>query len=91
MSHKVSSASKIIDTVVNRFSPNDVSGHFRICDQSIATFGIREKYLGFSNTSHVESLCRFRRSVVDKVKSDICTLKQYYHSKENNMKIKYAN
>ena len=62
-----------------------------ICDHSIVTFGTSKKCLGFSNTSHVESLDKFRRSVVDKVKTDICILKQGYHSKENNMKIKYTN
>ena len=72
LSEKVSNASKIIDTVINGFIPNDESSNLHICDHSIVTFGIREKKLGFSNTSHVDSLDRFRRSVVDKVKSDVC-------------------
>ena len=41
--------------------------------------------------SNVDSLDWFKRSVVDKVKSDICILQKGYNSKENNMKIKYAN
>ena len=57
------------------FSPTDESSHLQICDHSIVTFRIREKCIVFSNTSHVHSLYRFRRSVVDKVKSDICILK----------------
>ena len=55
------------------------------------SFGIRENFIGFSNTSHVDSLNRFRRSVVDKVKSDICILQKCYDSKENNIIIQYAN
>ena len=38
----------------------------------------------------VDSLDMFRRSVVDKVKTDICILQKGYHSKEDNMKIQYA-
>ena len=30
--HTDSYASKIIDPVINEFSPNDVSSHFHICD-----------------------------------------------------------
>ena len=45
----------------------------------------------FLKTSHVHSLYRFKRSVVDEVKSDICTLQIVYDPKENNMKILYAN
>ena len=33
----------------------------------------------------------FRRSVVDKVKTDICILQKGYHSKEIKIKIQYAN
>ena len=44
----------------------------------------------FSNTSHVDSLDSFRRSVVDKVKSDLCIFQKGYHYKENNTRIKYA-
>ena len=46
---------------------------------------------GFSNTSHVDSLDRFRISVVDEVKTDICILRKGCDSKENNMKIQFAN
>ena len=38
-----------------------------------------KKYIGFSNTSRVDSLYRFIRSVVDKVKTDICILEKNYH------------
>ena len=68
---KVSNASKIIDQVINGFSPNYESSHFHICDNSIVTFLIGETIIGFSNTSHIDSLDRFRRSVVDKAKTDI--------------------
>ena len=61
-----------MDPVINGFSPNDVSSNLHICDHSIVKFGIREKYIGFSNTSHVDSLYRFRRSVFDNIKKDIC-------------------
>ena len=46
-------------------------------------------FLGSSNTSHIESLDRFRKSVVDKVKIGICIF--FNHPKENNTKIQYAN
>ena len=50
-------------------------------------FGIREKCLGSLKTYHVDSLYRFRRTVIDEVKTDIFILKQEYHTKENNTKI----
>ena len=81
MSQKFSYASKIIDPVIYGFSPNYESIHFHRCDHSIFTFGTREKYIGFSNNSRVDSLERFRRSVVDKVKSDICILQKSCDSK----------
>ena len=71
LSQKIGYASKIIDPVINGFSPNAISSHLRICDKSIVTFGIREKCIKFSNISHVDSLYRFRISVVDKVNTDI--------------------
>ena len=46
--------------------------------------------LGFSNISHVDSLYRFGKSVVDKFRTALCVLKKYYDSKENNMKIQYS-
>ena len=76
MSHKVIYAYKIIDPVINVFVPNNELIHLHVCDHSIVTFGIREKFIGFSKTSHVDSLYRFRRSVFDKVKSDICILQK---------------
>ena len=52
----------------------------------------QKKYLGFSKTSHAYILDRSGRSVVDKVEIYIYVFfKQGYHSKENNMKIQYAN
>ena len=84
MSQKVSNASKIIDPVINGFSPNDVSSHLHICDHSIVIFGRGEIYIGFSNTPHVDSLYRFIISVLDKVKTDICILQKGYDSKEKN-------
>ena len=76
LSQKVSYASKIIDPIIDGFSPNDESSHIHICDHSIFTFVIRERCIGFSNTFHVDSLDRFRISVVDKVKLDICILQK---------------
>ena len=67
MSQKVSYSSKIIDPVIDGYIPNDYSSNFHICDHSIVKFLIREKRIYFSNTSHVDSLDRFRTSVVDKV------------------------
>ena len=72
LSQKVRYASKIIDAVINGFSPNDVSIHLRIFYHSIVTFFIREKCLGFTNTSLIDILDRFIISVVYKVKTDIC-------------------
>ena len=62
-------ASKIFNPVINGFSPNYESSHLHSCDHSIVTFGIKK--LGLSNTSHVDILDRFRRTVVDRVKIDI--------------------
>ena len=72
LSQKVSYASKIIDTVINIFSPNEVTSHLHICDKSITTFGIRGLFLGFSNTSHVDSLDKFIKSAVDKFRTEVC-------------------
>ena len=57
----ISNASKIIDPGINGSSPNDVSSNLHICDPSIVKFLIREKCIGLSNTSHVDSLDIFRR------------------------------
>ena len=61
MFQEVSYASKRIYPVIDGFSPNDASSHLHTCDNSIFTFGIREWFIGFSNTSHVYSLDRFIR------------------------------
>ena len=71
LSQKVSYASKIIDLVINVFSPNDESISLHKCDHSIVTFFIREDVLDFSNTSHVDILDRFIKSVFYQVKTDI--------------------
>ena len=73
-SYKVNYYSKIVDTVIDRFSTYDESRHLNIYDHSINTFGIGEKCMGFSNTYHVDSSERFIRSIVDKVNSDIYIL-----------------
>ena len=62
---------KSIDQDINVFSPIEVKVHFHVCDHSIVTFVQRGLCLGFSKTSNVGSLDRFRKSVVDKVKFDI--------------------
>ena len=41
---------------------------------SIAIVGIGELCLGFSNTYHVGSLYRFRKSVAYKIKTEVCIL-----------------
>ena len=74
LSQKVSNAYKIIDPVINRFITNDESSSLHICDHSIVKFGMREKIIGLSKNSRVDSLDRFRILVVDKFKSDICIL-----------------
>ena len=71
LSNRVSYVSMMIDTFINEFSPNQVKIHLHFCEHSIFNFVMRECYLGFSNTSHVDGLDRFRKSDVDKVKFDI--------------------
>ena len=56
-----------IDPVINRFCPNEVIIHFCVCGHSIITFGENNTV---SNTSHVDSFYRFRKTVVDKIKLD---------------------
>ena len=58
---------KIIDPVINGFSPHEVRSNLYICENSIITFGIRGLCLGCSNNTHVEILDRFIKSFVDKV------------------------
>ena len=74
LSQKISYDSMIIDTVINGFSTNEVKIYLHICDHSIITFGIRGLCLVFLNTSHVDNLDKFRKTVVDKVKLDISIL-----------------
>ena len=81
LSHKIIYASKIIYLYINGFSQNSESSHLHICDHSIVTLGIREKCLGLSNTSHVDSLDRFIITFADKVNTYMCLLKQGCHSK----------
>ena len=72
LSQKFSFDFKIIDPVDNGFSPNEIIINFHIYDQSIVTFGLRGLCLWFLNTSHVNSLYRFRKLVVEKVKIYLC-------------------
>ena len=72
----------IIDPVINVFSPNKVSINFHLFDHSIITSEKIGFCIGFLNTSRVDSLYRFRKTVVDKVKVDISILKKQKHSKE---------
>ena len=69
----------IIDPVLNVFSPNEVSSHFRICAHPIITFVERIFCLGFSNTSNVDSLDIFRNVVVEKSHNDIENLRRKKH------------
>ena len=71
MSHNVSYASKKVYPVINGFNPHEVRIHLHICDHSIVKFGIRGLCLGFSSTSHVGSLDRFRKSVGDKFRTEL--------------------
>ena len=77
-SPKISNNSKTIDSVINGFIPNDGSSHLYIFDNAIFKFLIRQKCIEFSNTSHVDIFDRFRGSVVDKVKSEICISQRGY-------------
>ena len=58
----------MIDPDIIGFSDNELKTHFQNFDHSIITFGLRGLCLGFSNTSHVESLGRFTKTVVDTFK-----------------------
>ena len=64
-----------IHPVINGVSPHEVKSHLHICDIFVVTFGIRVSCLGFSKTPHVDSLYRFRKSVVNKFKTNICIKK----------------
>ena len=85
--HKISYASIMIGPDIIVFSPNEVRSHFQICDNPMITFGKRGLCLGFSKNSHVDSLDRFKISVVEKVKLDIYHLTKQKHSKEEKMKL----
>ena len=71
MSQKVDYAYKIFNPVINEFSPNEVRIYLHIFYHSIVTFVIRGLCLGFSDTSHVDSLDRFINSVVGKFKTGV--------------------
>ena len=64
--------------------------HLHIYDNSIITFGIIGFCLGFSNTSHVYSLDRFRKIVVGEIKTDLWIVLKDLNEK-NYMKIQYSN
>ena len=91
MSQKVSYASNAVDPVINLFIPHEVRIHLHICDNSIVEFGIKGLCLVFLNTSRVDSLDSFRKSVVDKLITELCIIFKEYHSKDNNMIIQYSN
>ena len=76
LTQKGSYASMKVDPIINVLITNEVKAHLQIFDNSIVTFGLRGLYLGVLNISHVESLYMFRKSVVDKVKLDICMFKK---------------
>ena len=61
------------------------------CYHSIIILFIIGLCLAFSKTSHVDSLDRFRKLVVEKVKLDINNLTKQKHSEKEKIKIKYAN
>ena len=91
MSQKSIYCSKRIEPIIIELSPNEVRSNFHICDHSIVTFFNKRIIFRVSNTYHVDSLDLFRKSVVDKVKTDVCIKKNENHSKENirfNMKMK---
>ena len=75
LSQKVSCYFKNIYPVINGFSTHEVRSHLHIFDHSIVTFVVRRLGLGFLNTSQVDSLDRFRQSVVDKVITELCFFK----------------
>ena len=75
LSQKVSYDSMIIDPVINIIPPNEIKIHLHVCDQKITPFFIRGLCLRFSNTSCVDSLEKFRKTVVDEVKFDITSFK----------------
>ena len=90
MSQKSIYCSKRIEPIIIELSPNEVRSNFHICDHSIVTFFNKRIIFRVSNTYHVDSLECFRKSVVDKVKTDVCIKKNENHSKEK-YKIQYEN
>ena len=60
-----------IDTIINGFSPNKVRIHLHIWDNSVITFLKTNFCLGSSKTSHVDSLDRSGKVVVEKVHNAI--------------------
>ena len=80
----------VIDLVITRFITNVVRSHFSICDHSIINFVKRGFCFGFSNTSHVDSLDRFRKSVVDNDEVEISILLKQEDSQEEKMNINSA-
>ena len=66
----------VIYPVINVFSTNVLTSRLHIYNHSIVTFGIRGLCLGHSNASHVDSLDRFRKSVVYEVRIDVCIFKR---------------
>ena len=58
-----------------------------MCDNLIITFIKRGFFLGFSNTSCVDSVDSFSKAVVEKAKLDIDNLMKHKHSKEEKKNI----
>ena len=80
----------MIDPVINGIRLNEVKINLHIYDHSNINFGIIGLCLGSSNTSRVESLDRFGKTVVDQVKIYASFFKET-HSKEEVMNIQHAN
>ena len=77
----------MIDPVINEFIPNEVRSYFHIGDSSLIIFQTIILCSEFSNTSNVDILDRFRKSVVENVKLDINNLINRNNSKEENLKL----
>ena len=84
LSQKFSYDFMMIYPVVNGFSTNEVMSYLHIFYHSMITFVKRGFCLGFSDTSHVESLDRLRKSVVENVYNDIENFNKNSSQEENN-------
>ena len=57
----------MIDPVIAGFITNEGRSHLHIFDQSIITFGKIGFCSGFSSTSYVETVNRFRKVVLENI------------------------